>query len=146
MSLIPANTVTQEDLNTWVQLSEKLSALKSAEALLRTKIFRGLFPKPIEGTNKVPLSAGWVLSATYPISRKPDLAMLVAKAQELRDAGIVIESVIKHTPELITSAYRTLSETQRHLMDQVMDIKPGSPQMELKLPKRAAPVTNQEQM
>ena len=140
MAPIPANPVTQEDLNTWSEMVKQLAALKAAESLLRGKIFKGMFPNPVEGTNKVPLAQGWILLATYPIARKVDLATLVAKAPALREAGIVVENVIKHTPELIISAYRGLTEDQRNLLDQVMEIKPGSPQMKIELPKRAQAV------
>lgn len=138
MTQIPVNAVTQEDLNAWSEMQKQLSALKSAEMLLRTKIFKGLFPNPVEGTNSVPLgSEGWEIKAKYPINRKPDVALLTARAQELREAGIVLEDVIRAVPELAITAYRKLTDEQRHLLDQVMEIKPGSPALEIVLPKRA---------
>ena len=106
--------------------------------LLRTKIFKGLFPNPVEGTNSVPLGTeGWQIKAKYPINRKPDVALLTARAQELREAGIPLDSVIRAVPELATGEYRKLTDEQRHLLDQVMEIKPGSPALEIVLPKRA---------
>lgn len=138
MSAIPANAVTQEDLNAWSQLQKQLGELKSAEMLLRTKIFKGLFPNPVEGTNSVPLGTeGWVIKAKYSINRKPDVALLTARAPELRAAGIVLEDVIRTIPELATGGYRKLTDDQRHLLDQVMEVKPGSPALEIVLPKRA---------
>jgi hypothetical protein len=138
MTQIPANAVTQEDLNAWIEMQQKLGALKSAEMLLRMKIFKGLFPHPVEGTNSVPLgNEGWVIKAKYPIIRKPDVALLTARAQELREAGIPLDTVIRTIPELATGEYRKLSDEQRHLLDQVMEIKAGSPALEIVLPKRA---------
>ena len=138
MAQIPQNTVTQEDLNSWSEMQKQLGALKSAEMLLRMKIFKGLFPAPVEGTNTVPLGTeGWVIKAKYPINRKPDVALLTARAQELRDAGIVLEDVIRTVPELATGEYRKLTEEQQKLLDQVMEVKPGSPAIEIVLPKRA---------
>ena len=138
MSAIPANAVTQEDLNAWSQLQKQLGDLKSAEMLLRTKIFKGLFPNPVEGTNSVPLGTeGWVIKAKYPINRKPDIALLTSRAPELRAAAIVLEDVIRTIPELATGEYRKLTDDQRHLLDQVMEVKPGSPALEIVLPKRA---------
>ena len=139
MSQIPQNSVTQEDLTTWSDMVVQLNALKSSEMLLRLKIFKGMFPDPKEGTNTVPLQAGWVLKAGYPITRKPILDLLVARAAELREAGIVVEDVIRHKPELVVTEYKKLTEEQRHIMDQILEIKPGSPQMEIVLPKRAKP-------
>lgn len=138
MTAIPANAVTQDDLNQWSELQRQLGALKSAEMLLRIKIFKGLFPAPVEGTNSIPLGdEGWVIKAKYPINRKPDVALLTARAQELRDAGIVLEDVIRTVPELATGEYRKLTDEQRNLLDQVMEVKPGSPALEIVLPKRA---------
>ena len=138
MTKIPANAVTQEDLNQWSEMQKQLGALKSAEMLLRMKIFKGLFPNPIEGTNSVPLGAeGWEIKAKYPINRKVDIALLTAMAPQLREAGIVLESVIRTIPELATGEYRKLTEEQQKLLDQAMEIKPGSPALEIVLPKRA---------
>lgn len=138
MTQIPPNTVTQTDLNEWDALQKQLSALKSAEMLLRMKIFKGLFLNPVEGTNTLPLGdEGWVIKAKYPINRKPDVALLTARAAELRAAGIPLDSVIRTIPELATGEYRKLTEEQRNLLDQVMEVKPGSPALEIVLPKRA---------
>ena len=138
MTKIPENAVTQADLDAWSEMAQKLAALKSAEMLLRVKIFKGLFPNPVEGTNSVPLGTeGWQIKAKYPINRKPDVALLTARAQELREAGIPLDSVIRAVPELSTTEYRKLTDEQRHLLDQVMEIKPGSPSIEIVLPKRA---------
>ncbi len=138
MTLIPPNEVTQEDLNTWSSLTQQLAALKAQEMLLRMKIFRGKFPNPVEGTNTVPLAEGWVIKATYPIGRKPDLALLIARAQELREKGVPVDTLIKSVPEVVISEYRKITPEQRHLFDQILEIKPGSPQMEITLPKRAS--------
>jgi hypothetical protein len=138
MTKIPENAVTQADLDAWSEMAQKLAALKIAEMLLRVKIFKGLFPNPVEGTNSVPLGTeGWQIKAKYPINRKPDVALLTARAQELREAGIPLDSVIRAVPELSTTEYRKLTDEQRHLLDQVMEIKPGSPSIEIVLPKRA---------
>ena len=138
MTAIPANAVTQADLDSWNQMQTQLAALKSAEMLLRIKIFKGLFPNPVEGTNSVPLGTeGWVIKAKYPITRKPDVALLTAKAAELRAAGVPVDSLIKSVPELVTTEYRKLTEEQTKLFDQILDIKPGSPALEIVLPKRA---------
>ena len=141
MAQLPANIITQADLDAWSEMQQKLSALKSAEMLLRMKIFKGLFPNPIEGTNSVPLGTeGWVIKAKYPISRKPDIALLTASAVELRMAGIPLDDVIRTVPELVTGEYRKLTEEQQKLLDAVMEVKPGSPSLEIVLPKRAAKV------
>lgn len=138
MAKIPENPVTQADLNAWSEMNKQLGLLKSQEMLLRTKIFKGLFPEPKEGTNSVPLGTeGWVIKAQHKITRTPDVALLTAKAAELREAGIPLDTVIRTIPELATGEYRKLTEEQQKLMDSVMTVKPGSPALEIVLPKRA---------
>ena len=138
MAKIPENSVTQEDLNEWAAMSKQLGELKSKEMLLRMKIFKGLFIDPVEGTNSVPLGTeGWVIKAKYPINRKIDVALLTARAAELREAGIPVDSVVRTVPELAVAEYRKLSEDMQKLFDSVMEVKPGAPALEIVLPKRA---------
>ena len=145
MVQIPENPVTQEDLNEWYKLHEQLSALKAKEALLRGKIFKGMFPNPVEGTNNVPLSEGWVLKGKHVINRSVDQAALTSLAtvdaathmSVLSSHGISADSLVRWKPELVTSEYRKLSEDQRQIFDQCLTIKEGSPALEIVLPKRA---------
>jgi hypothetical protein len=139
MSTIPENQVTQADLDTWFVMNQQLAKLKASEMLLRMKIFNGLFTAPREGTNKHGLGSGWQLTAVYPIDRKIDAALLSSLAPSLREEyKIVLETVIKNKPELSVSAYKSLSEEQRKALDQCITAKPGSPQLKLEQPKRAA--------
>lgn len=138
MTTIPANEVTQEDLNTWYKMQEQLKALKASEMLLRTKIFKAYFPAPKEGTNTVPLAQGWVLKGTYKIERKPDPALLAAFSASLREQGINPDALIKYEPSLITKAYRELTAEQEQLFDRVLVVKPGAPSLEIVLPAKAA--------
>lgn len=136
---IPENTVTQADLDAWWKMNQDLAKLKASEMLLRMKIFNGLFKTPREGTNKLDLGGGWQLTATYPIERKIDVALLTSLASTLREEQhIVLENVIKQKPELSITAYKALTEEQRKAFDQILTVKPGSPQMKLEQPKRAA--------
>jgi hypothetical protein len=127
---------TQDDLNEWWRMSQELDKLKAEEMQLRKKIFATYFRAPVEGTNTVPLSAGWVLKAAYPITRKVDVPLLTNLGLELAKQGLPMDSLIKYKPELSVTDYRKLSDEQRKLLDQVLDIKPGSPQVEIVLPKR----------
>lgn len=144
MSAIPANEVTQEDLNEWYRLSNELSRIKAAEMLLRTKIFRGMFKDPVEGTNTVPLAEGWQLKGKRTINRDIDPGSLQAYVHQdeegkskLSEAGIAVGNLIKWKPELILKNYRQLTDEQRNVFDNVLIIKDGSPALEIVLPKRA---------
>lgn len=145
MTAIPANKVTQEDLNEWYRLSQELARIKNAEMLLRTKIFRGLFENPVEGTNKHNLAEGWVLKATHTIRRDVDMGSLQAyttqnpetNMSKLTEVGINPELLFKWKPELAVREYRKLSEEQRKVLDNVLIIKDGSPGLEIVLPASA---------
>lgn len=135
MTAIPPNTVTEADLNAWYAAAEALSKAKAAEMLLRMRIFNAYFPNPTEGTNTVELPSvngvPYALKATYPIVRKIDEAMLEVMLPKLRKKGIDVDRLVKRTPELILSGYRSLTAEEMELFDRVLESKPGSPALKI---------------
>lgn len=136
MTTIPQNEVTQQDLEDWYKLQEDLSRIRNQEMLLRKKIFDYYFPAPKEGTNTYPLPDGYALKGGYVINRTVDVALLTNFNEKLKDAGVSVDKLVKYEPKLAVSEYRTLTEEQRQLFDQVLIIKPGSPSLEIVLPKK----------
>jgi hypothetical protein len=132
----PAPVVTQEEMNLWFELTQKLSDIKAAEMELRKKIFAAYFTNPNEGTNTHPLSDGWVLKGQYKIDRKVDEAVLTTLSTVFKDHKIVVKDLVTYKPELNIRAYRDLDEEQQKLFNQALVIKPGSPAMEIVKPKR----------
>lgn len=137
MALIPENQVTQADLERWYIVQEELSKLKNEEQLLRQKIFKGMFHNPAEGVNSIPLADGFVLKGKRVINRTVDEAAFKSSIEELAKHGIRTDEIVRYKPELVISAYRKLTEEQRHLMDTVLIIKEGMPGLEIVKPKRA---------
>lgn len=137
MVQIPENEVTQVDLAAWYAMQDELKRLKTAEMLLRQKIFKAYFPAPKEGTNTAPLDNGWVIKGTYKIDRKIDIALLLAFSPSLRENGINPDALVKYEPALVTKAYRELTAEQEKLVDQVLIVKPGAPSLEIVLPAKA---------
>lgn len=140
---IPAPEVGLADLAQWYQLREQLAKVKQAEALLRGRIFHHYFPDPKEGTNDYKLNdgTGAVLKATYPILRSVDIGSFEGLRQQQQTPGTNVPNInlgllIKMTPEVVISEYRKLTEEERNFFDQCLIIKPGSPSMEVKIPKR----------
>ena len=146
-----AQAVTPAELAKWFLLKKQLADVKTAEILLRTRIFKFFFPTPEEGTNTHPLKdgTGAELKAVHTIDRKVDegelealkAALEAAKADEkdnLHGLEIPFEDLIVWKPELKTAAYRKLSEAQQQVFDRVLVVKPGSPQVDIKIPKRAS--------
>lgn len=138
MSAIPAKTCTMQDVIEWYNASEQLTALKNKEMLLRKHVFDGMFSEPKEGVNSQPLPDNWVLKGKYTLNRTPDMDAFAQMAPALRDAGVILESLIEWKPSLKTSTYRDLSDEQRKMVDQCLVIKPGSPALEIVMPKRAS--------
>lgn len=124
-------------LEIWYKMQEDLKILRDEENKLRIEIFKAAFPDPKEGTNKVDLKEGWVLNATMPISRKVDLAAFLAMKEQLDEAGISSDKMVKFLPELELKQYRCLTEEEVQLVDQFLIIKEGSPQMKIVLPASA---------
>lgn len=124
-------------LEEWFLLRDKLKEIREKENALRMKIFHSAFPDPVEGTNKLELSDGYVLKVVYPITRKIDVAVLDSIKEQLAENHIKIDKLVKWEPELSVKAYRTLDKEELALFDQCLIIKEGSPQMEIVLPVHA---------
>lgn len=134
MVLIPENGLTQQDIEQWYELQAKLKQIKASEMLLRTKIFKALFPNPVEGTNKHELGDGWVLNATYSLTRDIDPGALQAVREKLVENRINPDKLVNYKPSLIKSEYNKLTAEEQQLFDSVLIIKPGSPQLNIVLP------------
>ena len=138
MVQIPQDTVTQADIDEWYRLQDQLKKIKASEMLLRTKIFKFMFPAPTEGTNSYPLAQGWVAKGKYTINREVDPGALGAYRPKLAEQGINADVLVQYKPSLVLSEYRKLTEEQRQLFDACLIIKPGSPALEIVLPAKAA--------
>lgn len=144
---IPENQVTAADLAEWYKLTEDLAALKAKESLLRPRIYRHFFPNPVEGTNTYILPDKYQLKAVRKIDRKVDEASMHAfkapqpdkNISKFEEVEINADELFKTKFELVTSAYRKLSEDQRKVVDQVLIIKDGSPQLDIIPPSTRAP-------
>lgn len=136
MTEIPPNVVTQADLDEWFRLTEELKKVKAKEMLLRLKIFKGYFPAPREGTNKAPLADGYQLTGTHVVNRDVDEGALSVLGKDFTAAGLRPDLLIKWKPSLVKSGYNTLTDEQKHLFDQALIVKPGSPSLEITKPKK----------
>lgn len=133
MSELPKPAVTVQTLSEWFTAKKELAALKSKEALLRSAIVRHFFPKLDEGTNKQfddnLLGAGFRIVAKVPYTREIDAGVLEALLPQLREKKIDVSKLVRMKPELELKEYRKLTEEERHLFDQCLTIKEGSPQV-----------------
>ena len=134
----PIPGVEQEELNEWFLLVPELKRLKAREMELRKSLFNGAFPFPTEGTNTFNLEGGYKLKGTYKLERSVDTAAFQALSTEMKEADIAADGMLRFKASLIASEYKRLTDEQRHLFDQCIIIKPGSPSLEIIPPKKKA--------
>lgn len=144
MILIPERQVTREHLEEWYAVKKQLEEVKNKEIVLRQFIFAGMFPEPKEGTNTVPLEdgTGAVLKATHVINRSVQVEPLEELRKSLETDNnlpkLDLDKLVRWKPEVATKEYRTLTDEERNLFDQVLVIKPGMPGLDIVIPKRTS--------
>lgn len=149
MTTIPAPApVTTADVAAWYTVKKELDALKAKEMLMRQRIFKSFFPSPKEGANIAILPDAFQLKGVHTINRKiveesmqalcyrPQIGDGVFGPSKLEEAGVSPQAIIKWKPELAIAAYRELTEEQRHLVDQMLLIDAGSPQLKIEAPAK----------
>lgn len=144
--LTEATAVTAEDLKTWYGLNEELARVKAAEAMLRSRIFKHFFPSPVEGSdNKHPLNDG--TGAILQVDHKVNRAVLEPELDGYKTASeeegsnlpkLPWNKLVKYKPELVKAEYNKLTAEEKTACDMVLNIRDGSPQMKIIIPKRAS--------
>lgn len=139
MVAIPPNTPFDpvQALVKWNEMQEQMRALKVTEMALRKQLFTHYFPTPREGTNTVPLAAGYVLKGGYTIDRSVDIGAFNANKEEFAKNNIAADSMVEFKPSLKKSVYNTLTAEQMNIFDRCLVVKPGSPSLEIVLPAKA---------
>lgn len=122
----------------WDQVKKDAALLAQREMELRMFVFKAGFKDPKEGTNKRPLAGGYVLNAVHKINRTIDRAALPTMNELLTEKGVSPDSIIQYKPELSVSGYKAQSDEVRAIVDMAIVAKPGTPSLEIVLPKRAA--------
>jgi hypothetical protein len=158
---IPENKATLSDVAEWFKLTEQLAKLKSKEALLRPRIYKTFFANPQEGTNTYVLPDKYQLKAIRKIDRKVDEPVMFAfrapdvvdgvtqNASKFEKHGIKADELFKTKYELVTSEYRKYQKAAEtgdeaaiealKVIDQVLIIKDGMPQLDIAPPSTRAP-------
>jgi hypothetical protein len=135
--------ITQADLERWYKMKQDLAELKTAESLLRKRIYAHYFPAAVEGTNTFNLGDGYDLKATRVVERKVDEGELAALEAAIKAEGsnlpkLPLRKLVRWKPELAKSEYNKLTAEEQKLFDRALIIKDGSPQLEIKKPARPA--------
>lgn len=145
----------------WLDAKKVSIEAVELEREVRQAVVTMLFPTPKKGTNRYPLNNGYALkfacTERYEIGDKEMVDPATGLAVSLEDQAYGLldqiaalgqeaeaygKRLIRFKPELSASEYKKLDtdfETQKAvkaLIDEVLTIKPNSPQLELEEPKK----------
>lgn len=122
----------------WWMVDQHRRDVQARELALRNRIFGEAFPAPTEGSagNKMPLDEGWILQGDYKINRTVDEAMVHALRGMGDNVATIVDGVIRWKPELKLKEWKALDADTRKLLAEMVIEKPGTPTLEVKLPKR----------
>lgn len=140
------------NMREWIVQADILAKAKTKEMELRNKVVAYFFPEGLkEGVNNCDLPEGWKLTVEGKVNRKVDITVQQAVQAELAEKfKIDSGELIKYKPEIDLPAYRQLQknvtatsgEAQERAklilktFEQMLIVTDGSPQVELKQPKK----------
>lgn len=136
----PETVITEADIGVWYEMAVKLKKLKMQESLERKRIFGHFFTDPDEGTNNHDLADGYVLKGKHTLTREVDEGAYTSLKEKFREKGFNPDVLVKWKPTLVKKEYNKLSDENRTYFDQILLIKPGSPALEVVLPKKKGTV------
>lgn len=122
----------------WWLVDQHRKDVQARELALRKRIFEEAFPTPAEGAerNKMSLGEGWILQGDYRIHRTVDEAMVATLRGMGDNVATIVDGVIRWKPELKLKEWKALDADTRKLLAEIVVEKPGTPTLEVKLPKR----------
>ena len=122
-------------LEKWYEVQKNLAKVKDEEAKLRKEVFKLFFPNPIEGTNTTELDDGWVLKGVHKLNRKVNETALLT-VQKRKGMDEVVKNVIAYKPSLKKTEYNKLPDAKKNVLDGALVMTPGTPSLEVVLPKK----------
>lgn len=124
-------------LDQWEQLSLLGSIIGEKEMDTRKILFAGAFPNPKENTNVHKLPDGREIVGMHKINRRIDEAALTVTLDAMREAGVAnYDKLVKYKPELAKSEWNSLSDEMKLKFSPAVISTPGSPSLEIRIPKR----------
>lgn len=139
----------------WKTAQETLSAAKEREMELREGVGEFVFPVALRksGVNNHELGNGYVLKLGHKLNynlvgkpettdRNADIETALERIEALGNEGAFLaDRLVKWKPELSVSEYKELDVSNpthkaiKAIIDEVLEIKPGAPSLEIKEPK-----------
>ena len=118
----------------WNQADQQQKFWRDKETTLRAELVTKLYTKT-KGTEHIPLRAGWELTIErgedYKLNNKNGEVLALVDELSEEVAGLVL----KWVPEIVKRNYDALSEETKAKFNNVLTIKPASPQVKLLPPK-----------
>lgn len=132
----------------WQNTKKAFNTLQQLEREKRAALYKGLFPNNVDTTETLELADGWQFKAKGALNYKLEFstkengdAKLNTALDEIEKTGnegsFIAERLVKWKPELSVSEYKALSADSpiKKIIDRVLTITPGSPELELVPPK-----------
>lgn len=128
----------------WQDAVKALAAAKDAEAALRKEVLKEAFDFDAddrEGTQNVELGNGYKLKAVFKLNRRLNnqddaVDKVLTKIEKSGAEGqFLADRLVKWKPELSLSEYKKCPDKFKKLLDEVMTASPGTPSLELVVPK-----------
>ena len=118
-------------LTAWRQAQEVLDTVKKMEMELRKKLVADHFQESKAGANKTDVPGG-ELVYTKKFTTSVDEELFDKVAQEADIAGVDMGLLFKVKHSLDNKRYKTLSDEQRGIIDQMLITKESAPVLEFK--------------
>lgn len=142
----PAKT-REELLAEWQEASRQLALWKEIENNLRLLAVKAFFPDDAEsadakGTRNYDLGEGAKLKCVFKqnvtVAKGDTLETALTKIEAMGERGkLIAERVIRWKPELDSKEYDAMPDDMRAILDTAITTKPGTPALEVALPKTA---------
>ena len=118
-------------LTAWRQAAEVLETVKKMEMELRKKLVAENFAESKAGSNKADVDGGQLVY-TKKFTTSVDEELFDMVAQEADIAGIDVGLLFKVKHSLDNKRYKTLSDDQKAIIDQMLITKESAPVLEFK--------------
>lgn len=131
--MYPSPDLLKADLSEWQTVSKWLLKAKEKEMELRLKLSRHFFGDIIpEGTNKAEFE-NLKIKAVGKMNRT---VLEELRAATMEEAGLTPEEkqeLLKVSYEMRVGVYKKLAEEKRKVIDRMVQIKPGAPELSVEL-------------
>lgn len=122
-------------LHEWVKLDGKIKHLKKQELELREKLVKEFSSKDkIEGSETIELGNDYKLRVKKTLRYNLDSKHVKEALTKINDPDVV-ERLVSWKPSLSVREYKQLNKDHKKSIDSVLEIKPGTPSLEIVVPK-----------